>query len=75
VQIGKQASRMPFSSQVTVEIIEPMGSDTQVWSQIESTDFRFRIDGQTDLKTGQKVTIGFDPVRASLFDSETELRL
>jgi multiple sugar transport system ATP-binding protein len=75
VQIGDAVAAMPFSKEVKVDVIEPMGSDTLVWTQLEGQDFRFRVDGQIDLKTGQKLTIGFDPARASLFDEETELRL
>lgn len=65
----------PFSAKVRVDIVEPMGSDTLVWTKINGTPFRFRMDGQAAVSIGDDLSIGFDPARASLFDNTTELRL
>jgi multiple sugar transport system ATP-binding protein len=65
----------PFSTTAHVDIVEPMGSDTLVWTKINGTSFRFRMDGQATVSTGDDLNIGFDPARASLFDKTTELRL
>lgn len=75
IVVGGAAADMPFSQEIEVEIIEPMGSDTLVWAKIESQDFRFMLDGQVQINTGDKVRIGFDPTIASIFDEETELRV
>ncbi|MEQ8480660.1 MAG: ABC transporter ATP-binding protein [Hoeflea sp.] len=72
---GEAASAEPFNTDVQVEVVEPMGSDTLVWSRLEDEEFRFRVDGQSELKHGDTIRIGFDPARASIFDTETELRL
>jgi multiple sugar transport system ATP-binding protein len=72
---GEAAAAEPFNTDVQVEVVEPMGSDTLVWSKLEGEEFRFRVDGQSELKHGDTIRIGFDPARASIFDTETELRL
>ncbi len=74
VTIGEAASQ-PFRAEALVEVIEPMGADTQVWTRVGGHEFRFTIDTQDSPKKGQTVMIGFDPHRASLFDGSTELRL
>ncbi len=75
IVVGDEASEMPFSQEVEVEIIEPMGSDTLVWTKLNNQDFRFMLDGQIAINTGDKVNIGFDPKISSIFDEATELRV
>ncbi len=72
---GDAAVGQAFSQQVAVDVIEPMGSDTLIWSKLGPQDFRFRVDGQADLSVGDQVLIGFDPANASAFDAQSELRL
>ncbi len=75
VVIGSYADNTPFKADVVVEIVEPMGSDTLVWTQVAGHPFRFRMDGQAAVSVGDQLTIGADPARASLFDKATEERL
>ncbi len=75
VQIGEAARSQPFTATVQTEVVEPMGSDTLVWSKLGGQEFRFRIDGQASLRAGDKTLIGFDPARASIFDMTTEIRI
>ena len=75
VTCGPAAADEPFSADVEIEVVEPMGADTLVWSMLDGREFRFRVDGQSELRAGDKVRIGFDPARASIFDASTELRL
>jgi multiple sugar transport system ATP-binding protein len=70
-----QARAMPFSKEVEVEIVEPMGSDTLVWSRLGNQNLSFRVDSERSLNVGDKVLIGFDPARASLFDAASEDRI
>ena len=70
VLFGEAASSAPFSREVTVEVVEPMGADTLVWAMIDDLSFRFRVEGQLQLRHGDKVTIGFDPARGSMFDAD-----
>jgi multiple sugar transport system ATP-binding protein len=75
VQTGEAAADQPFKADVEIEVVEPMGSDTLVWSRLGGQEFRFRVDGQAALRAGQKTLVGFDPARASIFDNETEIRI
>lgn len=66
---------MPYNAEINVDVVEPMGSDTLVWTRFADEEFRFRVGGQSPIAEGETVLIGFDPATASLFDRETELRL
>ena len=75
VVTGELVSGAPVRMQVTVDLVEPMGSDTLVWAQMAGQNFRIRMDGQARVRPGDTLDIGIDPSRASLFDTKTELRL
>jgi multiple sugar transport system ATP-binding protein len=75
VEIRDAAKALPFSAPFTVEVVEPMGSDTLVLGRLAGQEFRFRADGAAQFAPGEMVIAGFDPARASLFDAKTELRL
>ncbi len=75
VVTGAALRDMPFTQEVTAELVEPMGSDTLIWTQLAGQSFRFRMDGKTTLAIGDQITLGFDPADGSLFDFKTELRI
>jgi multiple sugar transport system ATP-binding protein len=75
IVFGEAAGAMPFAQEVVVEIVEPMGSDTLVWTKLGGRNLAFRVESERALNTGDRVTIGFDPARASLFDSATGSRI
>ncbi len=75
VVTGDAARAMPVQMETTVEIVEPMGADTLVWVKVAGVDFRLRMEGQARVHYGDKLYIGFDPARASMFDKGTEGRL
>ncbi len=62
-------------TQVLADLVEPMGADTLVWSNLAGHPFRFRMDGQAVVKAGDMVPVGIDMSRASVFDVASELRL
>jgi multiple sugar transport system ATP-binding protein len=66
---------MPFSTEVEIEIVEPMGSDTLAWTKIAGHPVTFRADSDVVLTVGQKLLVGFDPARGSLFNAETTNRV
>ena len=72
---GSAASGQPFSQEVEVEVVEPMGSDTLVWGKLCSQNLSFRVEAEKSLKVGDRILIGFDPGRASLFDNASGRRL
>jgi len=75
VVFGDDAKNMPVKFSLEVEVVEPMGANTLVWSKMGGQEFRFMVDGNTTLSIGERVTVGFDPVHSSVFDLENEERL
>ncbi len=75
IAIGAAADSEPFQAEAEVEMIEPMGADSQVWCRLAGSEFRFRSEGLSTLARGSKIKVGFDPARASIFDVGTELRI
>lgn len=75
ILVGEAAKAMPQKQEVNVELVEPMGSDTLVWTTIAGQSVSFRVEPEKSLKAGMRVLVGFDPARASLFDARTGERL
>jgi ABC-type sugar transport systems, ATPase components len=73
--IGEAAQAMPFKAEVEIEIVEPMGSDTLAWTRIAGTPVTFRCSSDVVINVGDRLTVGFDVARGSLFDAETTNRL
>jgi multiple sugar transport system ATP-binding protein len=65
----------PFSARVKVDVVEPMGSDSLVWTKLGRHNLAVRVPTERMPSTGDMVEIGFDPMRASLFDAAEGLRL
>jgi multiple sugar transport system ATP-binding protein len=72
---GELVGNAPVRVEVAVDIVEPMGSDTLVWVDLAGKPFRIRMDGSARVKAKERLTIGIDPARSSLFDTKTENRL
>jgi len=72
---GELVSGAPVKLDVTVELVEPMGSDTLAYASINGQPVRIRMDGQARVAKGETLSIGIDPTRASLFDKSSEMRL
>jgi len=75
VAIGEAAQKMPFVMDSEIEIVEPMGADTIAWVKLAGQPFTLRAESEPALSIGQKVRVGFDPARSSLFDATTTNRL
>jgi len=65
----------PFSDSVSVEIVDPMGSDTLVWSKLGSQTLTIRVSSERSPNVGDTIAVGFDPMNASLFDATSGDRL
>ena len=72
---GEMATGKPFTAEIEIELFEPMGSDTLIYTNLAGIPFHFRLDGQEKVKVGDKMTIGFDVSRSSIFDKSSEARL
>ncbi len=75
VVTGELVDRAPVHARVTVDLVEPMGSDTLVYGDLAGKQLRIRMDGQARVRPGDDLPIGIDPSRASLFDNESTARL
>jgi multiple sugar transport system ATP-binding protein len=72
---GDAAAGATYTGTAEIDIVEPMGSDTLVWVNFAGQSVRVRTEGQSGLKSGDTLTIGFDAARLHLFDEKTEIRL
>ena len=44
--IGDERRALPFSREIEVEIVEPMGSDTLVWTKLGEQNLSFRVEAE-----------------------------
>ncbi|MEH6719086.1 MAG: sn-glycerol-3-phosphate ABC transporter ATP-binding protein UgpC [Aurantimonas endophytica] len=58
-----------------VEIVEPMGADTILWTRFAGQSFTIRTGGEQAVRVGEDIAFSFDLARASLFDATTQDRL
>ena len=72
---GAATKGTTFGCTAEIDIVEQMGSDTLIWINFAGQSVRVRTEGQSGLKSGDTLEIGFDAPRLHLFDSATELRL
>jgi multiple sugar transport system ATP-binding protein len=75
VAVGEGAAKMPFSIESEIEIVEPMGAETIAWTKLGAQAFTLRADSEVELHSGQKVLIGFDPARGSMFEAASGERM
>ena len=72
---GALVDSAPLRFEVTVDLVEAMGSDTLVYATLDGNTFRIRMDGQARIGTGETLQIGIDPSRASVFQKDSEARI
>ncbi|AUR06083.1 sn-glycerol-3-phosphate import ATP-binding protein UgbC (plasmid) [Phaeobacter inhibens] len=72
---GEQITRADATAEVLVDLVEGLGSDTLVYATHGAQNLRLRMDGASRVSAGDRLRIGFDTARASLFDPNTEARL
>ena len=58
-----------------VELIEPMGADTLIWTSIEKKPISIRIEGNKSFELGDEIEITLNITRASIFDKISEKRI
>ena len=75
IVIGAAASSQPNQASVEIELVEPMGADTVVWSNLGGNSFTLRVDSEAAVNQNQMLPIGFSAARASLFQADDGLRL
>jgi multiple sugar transport system ATP-binding protein len=75
VFIGDDAKAAPFSKEVVINTVEPMGSNTLCYASLNGQDFKFLVNADLNTNVDDKLFIGFDPAKASCFDVDTRERL
>ena len=75
IVINESDKAMPVNCDVVVEVVEPMGADTLVWSSLKGRELRLTVEGNKTVNIGDKLSVGFDPAHVSIFDFENENRL
>jgi multiple sugar transport system ATP-binding protein len=58
-----------------IELVEPMGADTIVWTRVGDTPFSVRLDGLARVSTGDAIGLAINPSQVSLFDTASGARL
>ncbi len=71
VTVRREGEGLPAS----IDIDEPMGSDSLLWLTIAGQTLSARIPADHGYANGEKVRLAFEISRASLFDRRTERRL
>ncbi|GLQ55113.1 ABC transporter ATP-binding protein [Devosia nitrariae] len=61
--------------EIPVEIVEPLGADTLVFSKLGGSEIVSRVAGSADLRPGTRIPVHVDMSRTHLFDPETGVRL
>ncbi|WP_136439438.1 ABC transporter ATP-binding protein [Pacificoceanicola onchidii] len=72
---GAAAAEMPIRLDSTIELVEPLGSDTLARVRVGEQKLWVRMDGQASVTPGSALPIGFSAERAHLFDKSSEARL
>jgi multiple sugar transport system ATP-binding protein len=75
IVINESEKAMPVNCDVIVEVVEPMGADTLVWSSLNGRELRLTVEGNKTVNIGDKLSVGFDSAHVSIFDFDTENRL
>ncbi len=66
----------PGALEATVEMVEPMGADTLVWSRLsDGSAFSSRDSAETKVKAGDRLPVAFPADAVSLFDAASGDRL
>ncbi len=66
----------PDAIEATVEMVEPMGADTLVWSRLpDGSAFSSRDSAETKVKAGDRLPVAFPADAISLFDAASGDRL
>ncbi|MFV0383872.1 ABC transporter ATP-binding protein [Paracoccus sp. (in: a-proteobacteria)] len=75
IATGDNLASAELRTTVKVDLVEPMGADTLIYSSLGGAALHVRMDGQAQVRIGDEIEIGFQPGRASLFDPDSEDRL
>jgi multiple sugar transport system ATP-binding protein len=67
-----QAAGENLTATVTVEVVEPMGSEVYLYLSSGKHSFQARVDSRTRVHPGDQITVGFAMEMMHAFDKETQ---
>ncbi|OED36466.1 ABC transporter ATP-binding protein [Chromatiales bacterium (ex Bugula neritina AB1)] len=67
IVIGDGVASQSIQTTLDIELVEPMGADTVVWSNLAGGSFTLRVDSEAVIEQKQQLPVGFSASRASLF--------
>jgi multiple sugar transport system ATP-binding protein len=65
----------PNGRELSIEMVEPMGSDLLAWSKLGGAPVSVRFPGESRSRTGDRVAVAISPAKVSLFDRASGRRL
>ncbi len=74
INAGSEAG-LSDALEATVDLVEPMGSDSLVWLKLAGNILSARIESSKTYKPGEKINVRFRVGLASLFDADSSDRL
>lgn len=63
------------SLEAKVELVEPMGAETVVWCEMAGHPLSVRVEGETEIRAGDNLSVAFPVERVNLFDAQSGARL
>lgn len=73
--IGVGAACNGIEVKSTVQVVEPMGADTLVWTEMAGKPLSIRVEGERHCNVGDPIHFAIPPECISLFDRESGERL
>ena len=78
VELGVRPEHIKVAAngrELSIEMVEPMGSDLLAWSKFGGAPISLRFPGESRCRTGDRVAVTISPARVSLFDRTSGRRL
>jgi multiple sugar transport system ATP-binding protein len=75
IAAGAKAQGRDVRMTSQVDLVEPLGSDTLARVRAAGQHLWVRMDGQSAIRSGDELPIGFDASLVHLFEKDTEIRL
>jgi multiple sugar transport system ATP-binding protein len=78
VELGVRPEHIELAAngrELSIEMVEPMGSDLLAWSKLGGAPISLRFPGESRCRTGDRVAVTISPAKVSLFDRTSGRRL
>ncbi len=62
-------------NETSVEIVEPQGAYTILVARVLGNEWKIMLEGDVDIRIGQKVSLKIDPAKVMLYDVQTTKRI